>query len=249
MLLCLLLGGCAVPQPQDTPSPARRMVEETTGRAYWLYVPSNYTSERSWPLVITLHGASPWDSAKDQIREWKYLAERNGLIVAAPEIESAALHIVGRAGWQADLLKDEKAIMAILDSLESSYSITRHPPRGKLSRPGVLLTAFLEGGYALYHIGLGHPERFGALVARDCYSDQRTLEGLEITDDVRSLPIVIFNGKDGWGRLDTHGWRVYRYLRENRCFRAYRREVRGGQLRRPDRAYEYWLRYASSPPS
>jgi len=84
-----LLAGCPIPQSQDTPVP-QKYIDARAGEhdGYWLYVPSNYTPGRAWPLVITLHGTYGFESSSAQIREWKALAQEKGFIVAAPRLRS-----------------------------------------------------------------------------------------------------------------------------------------------------------------
>jgi len=258
LLLSVLTGsaGCMVTQDQTTPVLARRVTEPTTGREYWLYVPSDYAPGRPWPLVVTLHGSGLWDSSEDQIREWKHLAEKRGLIVAAPDLASASFSRLSRSSWQKDLESDERAVLAVIDQIVSTYSIgvvsgTRPSdvPPGTRVRRHILLTGFLEGGYALYYIGLRHAGRFGMLMARDCYSDAEMLENIAISDEARATPMLIGSGKDGWWTISGcvwnlgHAWEAYRFLRVNRCYRVERKEYRGGQLRRPDRAYRHWARF------
>jgi len=226
--------GCLVPQRQDTPAPARRQVEPTTETGYWLYVPSTYQAGGDWPLVVTLHGSRLWDSAESQIREWKYLAEQRGAIVVAPELRSVCFWRVFRRRWRRRLEQDERAVLAIIDQ------VSRQHPRGSGK---ILLTGFLEGGYPLYYIGLRNANRVSMLIARDCYTDAEMLAGIALTDYARKLPMVISNGKDGWWAFPRHGWRAYRYLRENRCFHVKRKEHRGGQLRQPEKAYQCWRQY------
>jgi len=258
LLLSVLSGsaGCMVTQEQTTPVPARRMTEPTTGREYWLYVPSDCDPKRPRPLVVTLHGAGLWDSSEDQIREWKHLAEQHGLIVAAPDVRSASLWRLSRSSWQDDLESDERAVLAIIDQIVSTYAIgvvsdghRAGAPPGRQKRRHILLTGFLEGGYALYYIGLRHAGRFGMLIARDCYSDADMLESIPVTAEARTTPMLIASGKDGWWTISGcvwnvgHAWRAYRFLRAHKCFRAERKEYRGGQLRRPARAYQHWVRF------
>lgn len=256
VVLAILAGstGCAVIQNQSTPVEARRLTEPATGRDYWLYVPSYYAPDRSWPLVVTLHGSGLWDSSEDQIREWKHLAEKRGLIVAAPDLHSASFCRIGRGGWLEDLRDDERAVLAVIDHLVSTYSIAPMAAGGAAAGTGpvrryILLTGFLEGGYPLYYIGLRHAGLFSALVARDCYTDTDVLEDITISAEARKTPMLIASGKDGWWTISGclwyqgEAWKAYRFLRSSKCYLAKRKEHNGGQLRRPLRAYQYWMRF------
>ena len=224
--------GCLAPPRRATPVPPRRLVESSTGRGYWLYVPSDYSATRAWPLVVTLHGDDLWDSSRLQIREWQFLAEQRGLIVVAPDLNSSSFW--GAGGDTEKLSSDERAVLAVMDEVMREY---------RVSPKAVLLTGFLEGGYSLYYIGLRNAGRLSMLIARDCYFDKESLAAVQVSPQARALPMVVFNGKDGWLGTVKHGWAAYAALRTKECFRAVRKEIRGAQRRRPEQAYKYWVRY------
>ncbi|MCK4602485.1 MAG: prolyl oligopeptidase family serine peptidase [Phycisphaerae bacterium] len=221
--------GCPV-FPADTPVEPLKKVETVTGRPYWLYVPSYYSADRNWPLVVTLHGTHGFDSSSAQIKEWKGLAEEHGLIVVAPTLRCVqGILPVIRGAWEEDLQTDERTVLAVIDEMSSQY---------KIDPEAILLTGFSAGGYPLYYIGLRNPTRFNMLIARSCNSDLGLFEGLDLTDDARKLPIMIFWGKDDPG-IQKHCWQAYRWLRNHDC-NARKKKVKGGHYRRPGRAYQYW---------
>jgi poly(3-hydroxybutyrate) depolymerase len=233
--LLLSAAGCPVTQPQQTPVQASRAEEPKSGAGYWLYVPSYYSDQRDWPLVVTLHGTFGWDNSSDQIREWKFLAEKHGLIVAAPDLRSVqGILPVVRSLWRKDLQADEKAILSIVDELCGKYRIDPN---------AVLLTGFSAGGYPLYYVGLRNPRRFNMLIARACNSDLELFEQLDFSEAVRKLPVAIFWGKDDLAELQSQSWQAFRYLREHGCLETQRKEVIGGHLRRPEFAYSLWRKY------
>lgn len=231
-LLLVALSGCPVTQSQDTPVAAKKLFHADTGRRYWLYVPSYYSEERLWPLVVTLHGTFGWDGDKSQIKEWKHLAEEKGLIVLAPELKSVqGIFPIIRDVWYKDLQDDERAILAIIEQVSAGY---------RIDPKAVMLTGFSAGGYPMYYVGLRNPKRFDMLIARACNSRQDLFDKIEITDDARELPIMIFYGKDDLRSIQKQSWGAFRFLREQRCFQTQRKEIRGGHLRRPEIAYEIW---------
>jgi len=244
LLICLLLpclAGCPVFQSQDTPVPQRKLTNPTNGKTYWLYVPSYYTADRDWPLVITLHGTFGFDSASDQIREWKALAEKRGFIVAAPHLRSVqGILPVIRPIWYDDLADDENTILSLLAELKRRYRIARDPAAGK---DLVMLTGFSAGGYPMYYTGLRNPEKFSVLVARACNSDSGVFKHVEVTQAVRRLRVIIFYGKGDLPFIANQSWDAFRWLRVNGCLRAERHKISGGHMRRPDRAWAYWADY------
>ena len=232
LTFAVMVAGCPVTQPQQTPVPALRQQTAAGGVKYWIYVPSYHTSDRQWPLVITLHGTYGWDGSRRQIDEWKYLAEQTGLIVAAPDLQSAqGILPVVRSVWFKDLAADDAAILSLIDDLVERYQV---------DPSAVMLSGFSAGGYAMYYTGLRHPDRFDMLIGRNCNSDLGILEGAEITDAVRKLPVMIFWGKDDLKEIQDQSWRAFRYLRERGCAQAEHKEILGGHLRRPELAYRVW---------
>ena len=227
-----ILAGCPVVQPQDTPVPERHLVESRTQRPYWLYVPSYYSEDRTWPLVVTLHGTHGWDSSRAQIMDWKALAEEHGFIVAAPSLRSVqGILPVAKGLWYKDLAADEEVILATVDELAAKY---------RVDPKAVLLTGFSAGGYPLYYVGLRNPRRFDMLIARACNSRIDLFEKIELTDEARKLPILIFWGKDDLGPLKDQSWQAFRYLRLHGFAGAEKKKVEGGHLRRSTMAYQYW---------
>lgn len=234
LLLSGFVAGCPL-VPPETRHPHIDVQEPVTGAQYWLYAPSYYSSDRDWPLVVTLHGTEPWDGRTRQVMEWKDTAERQGLIVIAPALASTQGPVpVIPSVWRVDkeaLARDERVILACIDHVGQTH---------RIDAGSVLLTGFSSGGFPLYYIGLRNPARFSMLIARDCNSTMDILRSAPVTDEVRKLPIVIFWGRDDLETIRAQSWEAFRYLRENGCWGTQRKEIAGGHLRRPDIAYQVW---------
>jgi len=236
MLLPLLafLTGCPVTQRLDTPVQPFRAVEPRTGVEYWVYVPSYHSKNRTWPLVITLHGTFGWDGPQRQLMEWQWLAEERGLIVAAPALKSVqGITPVVRSLWYDDLARDERVILSLIDELTEKYRLDGDPR-------AILLTGFSAGGYPMYYAGLRNPGKFGMLAARACNSSIDIFEKIPPTAEARRMPIFLFWGKDDLPELQRQSWQAFRYLREHGFAHTQKKEVSGGHLRRPEVAYEAW---------
>jgi len=230
-----LLAGCPLPPHPPTPEKPKAFRERTTGRRYWMYVPSTYSTDREWPMVISLHGTYGWDGAWRQAMEWKYVAEQHGLLVAAPEMRSVqGILPTVDALWLKDLARDEELILAMIDEIAEKY---------RVDRKAILLTGFSAGGYPMYYVGLRNPGRFGMLIARACNSAHKIFERVPVTDEARKLPVTIYWGKDDLGAIHKESWRAFRWLRERGFKEAKRKVVQGGHLRRPELAYQYWKPY------
>ena len=230
--LAVAAAGCPVFQRQDTPVGVQKANEPQANVEYRLYVPSYYSPDRQWPLVVTLHGTHGWDDSRRQIMEWKYLAEQKGLIVVAPVLKSVqGILPVRRDTWYRDLEKDEETILAVIDEVTAQY---------RVDPDAVLLTGFSAGGYPMYYVALRHPELFSMVIARACNSSLELFERIELTGQARKLPIRIFWGKDDLKPIGSQSWDAVRWLGEHGFRRMNHRKIRGGHLRRPEVAYRFW---------
>ncbi len=237
LLLSLLAAGCSMHLTADTPVEEFCATAAATETEYWIYLPSYYKDEpeRKWPLMITLHGRFLMDSAKAQVREWRGLAEEKGFIVVAPSLVSTRMGHVTDDGLLADVRKDEKAVLAVLNEVEAKYG-------DRINRSAILLTAFAEGGYPLYYIGLSNPDRFTTIMARSCYSDFYILEKIKLTERAKEIPIMFYWGKDDFRDVQHDSWDAYRFFSERDC-NTHQKEIKGGRRRTPDVAFRYWQRF------
>jgi len=78
------------------------------------------------------------------------------------------------------------------------------------------------------------------IVARNCNSDVRILEGVELTDEARRLPVVVFWGKDDLAEIHQQSWQAVQWLGEHDFKKLKWKKYPGGHLRRPDNAYGYF---------
>lgn len=175
LLGLLLLVGCAVPQPRGA-GKLQRLVEPTTRRHYWLYLPSEYVqtddagrAARRWPVVVSFHGMKPADVAKSQAREWQQEADRYGYVVIAPELKAFDLFFgefplrhLNRA-----FKSDEAAVIAVLDHV---FQTTQADPSN------VLTTSWSSGGYMAHYMLNRYPERFTCLAVRQSNFSSEVLD-------------------------------------------------------------------------
>ena len=230
--LAFLTAGCPVHQSQKTPVRAIRAAESSLGTGYWLYVPSYYSSERDWPLVVTLHGTYGFESSRLQIMEWKRLAEDKGFLVVAPDLRSVqGILPVNQRLWFRDLDHDQRAILAVMNELSNAY---------RIDRKYVMLTGFSAGSYPMYSAGLANPGKFNMLVSRAGNSDLAMLDRIELTDEARRMPIRIFWGRDDLKPIANQGWAAFRWLRQHGFKNVGRKKISGGHVRHPEVAYKYW---------
>jgi len=101
-------------------------------QSYYVYVPTNYTSTRAWPLMLALHGVAPYpgNTYAAMIRDdWASVASANGFIVAAP-VAHEQVDVNGSPGvtWLVPPTSgsnDYDQFAAIRADLESAYNIER----------------------------------------------------------------------------------------------------------------------------
>ncbi len=238
-----ILSGCPITASQDTPvDHTTQITADDTHAKYYLYVPSTYSQDKSYPLVLTLHGTNPYDTAWAQIRQWKALAEEKKFIVAVPLLSTFStegLLPVHRKYRMRDLKKDDKIILSVRKEVCEEFNIDKR---------NILLTGFSAGGYPMYYTGLLHPEKFSMLVGRSCNSEPlifQQLEDVVTAEGYKRNPVWMFVGKDEPKSFRDQTWAAYAWLirhgwRDKICRM---KQVDGGHLRRVHRAYEYWLRY------
>jgi len=237
VLLMLLTSGCAVTQPQNTPVPELHLVDPSTGRAFWLYVPSTYNEARPTPLIVSCHGTPPYDVASHHIREWKMLGEQNGCIVAAPEL-IATDGLIGD-GPIVGMLSDERYILSLVSLLSYRYNI---------DRANVMITGFSGGGFPTYWVGLRHPEVFSVVAARNCNFSEGNLHGWYPSKAIQT-PVMVYYGENDPATISSQSRAAIQYLR-SRGFNVETAVIPGaGHERHPEVAMTFFRKHwrASKP--
>jgi len=148
-----LAGGCVSNIDPNVPEPIRTFFEPAQGSKYLLYRPSSYDRKYAWPLVIVCHSGFP-DSPQREIRDWTQLAERQGFLVAAPELTSPRLLNP----------KTDKAIELEREDDERILSVIRHVRAGhSISDDRIFIYGWEKGAHAALYSGLRHPTLFRAI--------------------------------------------------------------------------------------
>jgi phospholipase/carboxylesterase len=146
---------------------------------FWLYVPENYSSERTWPLVMALHGGS----GTGRLFLWSWLrdARTRGAILVAPTSIGNTWALMG-----ADT--DTPNLTRILESVRTRWNVD----------PGrVLLTGMSDGGTFSYVSGLESDSLFTHLAPISA-SFHPLLAQMADADRTRGLPIHIIHGALDW---------------------------------------------------
>jgi len=239
--------GCAVPQPRGDGN-LSHVVEPTTKRGYWLYLPKAYVDadeatrkSRRWPLVVTFHGMKPFDNARPQAREWEQEADRYGYVVVAPELR--AHHLLGEFPIRTvneAFKSDEDATLAILDHV---FATTDADPSNVLS------TSWSSGGYTAHYMLNHYPDRFTCLAVRQSNFSATILDPAA-TQQSRYHPVFIINTENDFAickreSLEARHWyEAHGY--ENKYWVTIKDK---GHERTPDLAAEFFSRVTGVRPN
>jgi poly(3-hydroxybutyrate) depolymerase len=211
--------------------------DPTTGREYYIYVPSTYRPDNPAPLIITCHGTPPYDIAEHHIREWKMLGERNGCIVLAPKLV-ATDGIFGN-GPLVGMLSDERYILSLISQVSYRYNI---------DRANILITGFSGGGFPTYWVGLRHPDVFSCVIARNCNFSEHNLDGW-FPPEAAGTPIMVYFGENDPVAIRIQSENAVKYLR-GRGLNVTARVLPGtGHVRRPEVAMDFFRRHWRTPQS
>ncbi|MBI4358533.1 MAG: hypothetical protein HY584_04470 [Candidatus Omnitrophica bacterium] len=112
---------------------------------YSLFVPGEYTPDRSWPLVVVLHDTG--GRGEEYIKVWAEAAKERGMIVFSPTYEEP------RGGLPFD---HDQRLIRLKRAIQDQYEVD--PDR-------VLITGFGSGGHYAFYLGLRYPKEFTAIAS------------------------------------------------------------------------------------
>jgi phospholipase/carboxylesterase len=144
-----------------------------------LYVPEYYTSDRSWPLVVALHGGS--GNGRDFLWSWLRDARSFGAILIAPTATGRTWALMGDDG-------DTPNLNRILESVRGRF---------KVDAARMLLTGMSDGGTFCYVTGLESASPFTHL-APVAATFHPLMAQMADSERMRGLPIFLTHGKLDW---------------------------------------------------
>jgi len=186
----LTLSGLAAPA-QTLPSGPQvvtfHSTIDDTDQPYALYVPKNYTAERAWPVVISLHGAwsnhrlnlkrvlghgnQPHQADSDASREWGALPDVP-YIIASPWAR-------GTTGYRG---VTENDVLSVLADVKQRFHV---------DEDRVYLTGLSMGGGGTVELSLKHPDIWAA-VAPVCPVMPEF--ALDLAVNYSNLPVYFHHG-------------------------------------------------------
>lgn len=121
-------------------------------RAYSLYVPENYSPDKTWPLIVCFHSGYSRDD--DYILTWLRLAKSKGYLLLSPKSTRETWSAIRTPGTPPNPELDLRSIRRMLDEVWDAYAVDR-------SR--VYATGFSDGGIFTHIVGLTYPDLFAGI--------------------------------------------------------------------------------------
>ena len=236
VLLLLLAGvvpflaGCPVYQP---PGQGKKLhvFSKAADRWYWLYVPVGYNAERRHPLVVTLHGMKPYDSARPHVQMWGKLADEHGYLVLAPELQTSdsfgqfPLKVMRSAEK-----RDVQCVMTIMDEVIKGWEVDRN---------SVLLTSWSMGGYLASYIAAEYGDRFTAFAPLQSNFCADSLDAAKARRFANRLPVFIFYGSVDLGAVTGEAREAVEWFR-SLGYSVTTKEAGIGHERHPELAAQFF---------
>ncbi|MET0677258.1 MAG: phospholipase [Bradyrhizobium sp.] len=144
-----------------------------------LYVPEYYTSDRSWPLVVALHGGS--GNGRAFLWSWLRDARSRGAILVAPTATGPTWALMGDD-------TDTPNLMRILESVRTRWNV---------DADRMLLTGMSDGGTFCYVTGLDRASPFTHL-APVAATFHPLMAEVADAERLRGLPVQIVHGRLDW---------------------------------------------------
>ncbi len=236
-LLPLASAGCPNYRDAGVPNPITRERLPELNQEYLLYVPSHYSTDFKWPLIILCHGTTPWDNPLRQMLDWVKLAEERGFIVAAPSLYgTSAFPLPGPTTQIARQWEDEARILETVRHLRGAYNI---------SADRVFITGWSAGNFAVLFSGLRNPTVFRAIALQ-----QGNFDALFLADVIEHIdphqPVAVIYGS---GDLLTggHARKCIEWL-EDHYVNVRAIEVPGGHRGHPSEAVALFERVLRKEP-
>ena len=173
-----LLARLAVPANETTGITHDHNEPKSRG-GFSLYVPEYYTADRTWPLVMALHGGS--GNGRGFLWRWLRDARSLGAILVTPTAMGSTWALMGEDA-------DTQNLSRILDSVRSRFNIDSRR---------LLLTGMSDGGTFSYVTGLESTSPFTHL-APVAATFHPLMAEIADADRLRGLPIHIVHGALDW---------------------------------------------------
>ncbi|MEX2285874.1 MAG: dienelactone hydrolase family protein, partial [Planctomycetaceae bacterium] len=179
------LSGAIVLRAADERGLIDRVYTDEAGEhKYVVFVPKNYSLQKTWPTILYLHGAGERgvDGSKPlTVGLGPYIQQRIDsfpFLVVFPQCEDVKGQIL--TGWAADS-PDGRRALAIFEKVEQTYHVDESHR---------ILTGWSMGGYGAWSLAAASPAEWSAVVPMSGGGDVNTAAKL------KDVPIWAFHGAD-----------------------------------------------------
>ncbi len=168
-LFAIILLGIVACSPSYVLTPNPTPYYETSPSEYYLYLPSSYTPEKDWPILVAVHGYGG-DGAQ-ALSWWQTYAEKGGFILVCPSMGA------GNGDW--DFTQNEANLLGILQDVRKEVRTQKK----------VFLTGFSAGGQFVQVFTYSHPKLVKAVSILSAGNYHEPYE------DLRDIPFLVMIGK------------------------------------------------------
>lgn len=149
--------------------------------SYLIYLPKYYDADKSYPLIVLLHGYGesaylPQFSAVHN--SFLEACENHQVIMAAPNGKHKIPYV------SSYMNEGEQDVLQVINRVRKLYTIDS-------SR--IYLTGLSMGGFGTWRLGSRHPEMFAAIAPVCGYGTGQRSVAVEI-DRLKNLPVMTFHG-------------------------------------------------------
>ena len=118
-------------------------------RQYLLFLPEAYNEEKSWPMILFLHGVGERGDNLEEVKKHgppKIVAQQKdfSFIVVSPQCPE-------KSWWT----NENESLIALLGDITARY---------RIDKDRIYLTGLSMGGYGTWSLASAYPERFAAIV-------------------------------------------------------------------------------------
>ncbi len=125
----------------------RTDVPETEAANYLIQLPPNYSHQRSYPVLMVLHGAR--EDAETLMKRWEEQAFRHGFILVAP------LWSDGLTATYEYSAREHAVALTVLRDLRRKF---------QMDSDRVFLFGWEQGAEMAFDVGLSHPDQFAGVL-------------------------------------------------------------------------------------
>ena len=160
LVIVSAVAGCSTPSYTLTPNPIPYARYEPT--AYYLYLPSDYSPDRDWPVFVGIHGTG--GSGDNCMARWKKYADEEGFVLICPSLADEG------GGWYQET--GERFLKKILKQVKQECRVQKR----------VFLAGFSAGAEFIQGYAFHYPKSITgvAVLSAGNYYEPSTLKAKEV---------------------------------------------------------------------